>query len=318
MKKKKQNAVFEDIITTISRCFIVLVVIVVVCIAFSGIKFIKPGEVAIVLRFGKIVGETQDEQIHQPGILFAFPYIIDEVVTVPTGTVMERVVTTHYTEGNMSTINNNGYVITGDNNMALMKVSVKYSITDPVEYALRVKDAEKIIDACVSNAMLEKAIYTKFDEILTSGKEEYSKAVLESAQQSLDDNSVGVTISTIEFISVAPPAEVNAAYVAVNQATIEADSILNAAQQEATRIKQDGQAAANKIVSDAEALYSQKTAAANADLAEFWGTVEEYESSYTSRALVRTRIRNEKITAAVSKIGKVITVKDGNSHIVIN
>ena len=315
---KKKNAVFEDIITTVSRYFVVLVVIVIVCIALSGIRFVKSGEVAVVLRFGKLVGSTYEEQVHEPGILLAFPYIIDEVVTVPTGTVMERVVTTHYTEGNMSTINNNGYVITGDNNMALMKVSVKYSITDPVEYALRVKDAEKIIDACVSNAMLEKAIYTKFDEILTSGKEEYSKAVLESAQQSLDDNSVGVTISTIEFISVAPPAEVNAAYVAVNQATIEADSILNAAQQEATRIKQDGQAAANKIVSDAEALYSQKTAAANADLAEFWGTVEEYESSYTSRALVRTRIRNEKITAAVSKIGKVITVKDGNSHIVIN
>ena len=315
---KKKNAVFEDIITTVSRYFVVLVVIVIVCIALSGIRFVKSGEVAVVLRFGKLVGSTYEEQVHEPGILLAFPYIIDEVVTVPTGTVMERVVTTHYTEGNMSTINNNGYVITGDNNMALMKVSVKYSITDPVEYALRVKDAEKIIDACVSNAMLEKAIYTKFDEILTSGKEEYSKAVLESAQQSLDDNSVGVTISTIEFISVAPPAEVNAAYVAVNQATIEADSILNAAQQEATRIKQDGQAAANKIVSDAEALYSQKTAAANADLAEFWGTVEEYESSYTSRALVRTRIRNEKIIAAVSKIGKVITVKDGNSHIVIN
>ena len=315
---KKKNAVFEDIITTISRYFVVLVVIVIACIALSGIRFVKSGEVAVVLRFGKLVGSTYEEQVHEPGILLAFPYIIDEVVTVPTGTVMERVVTTHYTEGNMSTINNNGYVITGDNNMALMKVSVKYSITDPVEYALIVKDAEKIIDACVSNAMLEKAIYTKFDEILTSGKEEYNKAVLESAQQSLDDNSVGVTISTIEFISVAPPAEVNAAYVAVNQATIEADSILNAAQQEATRIEQDGQAAANKIVSDAEALYSQKTAAANADLAEFWGTVEEYESSYTSRALVRTRIRNEKITAAVSKIGKVITVKDGNSHIVIN
>ena len=315
---KKKNAVFEDIITTVSRYFVVLVVIVVVCIALSGIRFVKSGEVAVVLRFGKLVGSTYEEQVHEPGILLAFPYIIDEVVTVPTGTVMERVVTTHYTEGNMSTINNNGYVITGDNNMALMKVSVKYSITDPVEYALRVKDVENIIDACVSNAMLEKAIYTKFDDILTSGKEEYNKSVLESAQQSLDNNNIGVTISTIEFISVAPPAEVNAAYVAVNQATIEADSILNAAQQEATRIKQEGQAASNKIVSDAETLYSQKTAAAKADLAEFWGTIEEYESSYTSRALVRTRIRNEKITAAVSKIGKVITVKDGNSHIVIN
>ena len=38
---KKKNAVFEDIITTISRYFIVLVVIVVVCIGFSGVRFVK-------------------------------------------------------------------------------------------------------------------------------------------------------------------------------------------------------------------------------------------------------------------------------------
>ena len=144
MKKKKKNAVFEDVITTVSRCFIVLVVIVVICISFSGIRFVNPGEVAIVLRFGKIVGDTPEEQIHESGILFAFPYIIDEVITVPTGTVMERVIETHYTEGALTTINNNGYVITGDNNIAFMKVSVKYTISDPIEYALKVKDVDKI------------------------------------------------------------------------------------------------------------------------------------------------------------------------------
>ena len=42
---KKKNAVFEDIITTVSRYFVVLVVIVIVCIALSGIKFVKSGEV---------------------------------------------------------------------------------------------------------------------------------------------------------------------------------------------------------------------------------------------------------------------------------
>ena len=67
---KKKNAVFEDIITTISRYFIVLVVIVVVCIGFSGVRFVKSGEVAVVLRFGKIVEEQGEPKVNQPGILF--------------------------------------------------------------------------------------------------------------------------------------------------------------------------------------------------------------------------------------------------------
>ena len=63
---------------------------------------------------------------------------------------------------------------------------------------------------------------------------------------------------------------------------------------------------------------SQKISAAESDLAEFWGTIDEYERSYASRAVVRTRIKNDKLTQAVSSIGKIVAVKDGDGHIIIN
>ena len=315
---KKKNAVFEDIITTISRYFIVLVVIVVVCIGFSGVRFVKSGEVAVVLRFGKIVEEQGEPKVNQPGILFAFPYIIDEVVTIQTGSVYERTVTTHFTEGPMSTINNNGYLVTGDNSIALMKVSVKYSISDPVQYALRVKDVEQIIDACVSNAMLERAACTTFDDILTSGKAKYNAEVREAAQRNLDMNNVGVTISTIEFISVTPPTEVNDIYVAVNTATTDSEKIIKEANQYKEQTLIEARASSEKLISAANTTYSQKTSKANGELAEFWGVVEEYEKSDASAEVVRTRVKSEKLSAAIAKIGKVIAVKDGDSYISIN
>lgn len=318
MKKRKQNAVFEDIITTISRCFIVLVVIVVICIAFSGIRFVKPGEVAIVLRFGKVVGESQDEQIHQPGILFAFPYIIDEVVTVPTGTVMERVVETHYTDGALTTINNNGYVITGDNNIAFMKVSVKYTISDPINYALKVKDVEKILDACVSNAMLEKAASTNFDAILTTGKEEFAKSVSTLAQRNINSNNLGVKITSFDFLNVEPPSELKYVYDSVNAASIDVEKILKEANQYKTQKEIEAKASVEQLISTTNANKAQKVSAANSDLSEFWGTIEEYEKSYASRTVVRTRIKNDKLTKAVASIGKIIAVKDGDGHIIIN
>lgn len=315
---KKKNAVFEDIITTVSRYFVVLVVVVVVCIALSGIKFVKSGEVAIVLRFGKIVGETSDEQIHEPGILFAFPYVIDEVVTVQTGSVMERTVNTYYTQGDVRGSINNGYLVTGDNNIAIMSVAVKYSISDPVNYALRIKDSENIIDACVSNAMLEKAACTDFNDILTSGKEKYNDDVLSEAQKSVDDNNLGIKINSIEFITVAPADDVKESFEQVNIASVDAAKVVEEANQYKTKTESEAKASAEKLVTEASTLYSQKTSAANTDLAEFWGTLEAYEKSEESKEYVKERIKNDKLASAIAKIGKVVAVKDGDSYVIIN
>ena len=140
----KKNLLFEDILRTVSRYFVVIIIAVVLIICCSGIRFIKSGESAVILRFGKIVGDTPEEQVHDAGILFAFPYIIDEVITIPTGSVQEFTVNTHYTDGEMTTYDRNGYVITGDNNIAILSASVKYTISDPVAYALSVKDPQYI------------------------------------------------------------------------------------------------------------------------------------------------------------------------------
>lgn len=93
----KKKSLFAEVLNSVSKYFLILVFIVVVVIIFSGLRVVKSGNVAIILRFGKIVGETSEEQIHEPGLLFAFPYIVDEVIIVPTGNVIEQKVTKHYT-----------------------------------------------------------------------------------------------------------------------------------------------------------------------------------------------------------------------------
>ena len=69
------------------------VIVILLAIFFSGVRRVESGNVALVLRFGKLVGDTPEEQVHQPGLLFSFPYMIDEVVMVPTGNVIEQTVT---------------------------------------------------------------------------------------------------------------------------------------------------------------------------------------------------------------------------------
>ena len=112
--RERKKTMLADILGSVTKYFLVLVAVVIVFIAFSGVKVVKSGEVALILRFGKLVGNSYEEQVHEPGLLFAFPYIIDEVITVPTGNMIEQKITTHYTSGDMTTLHNNGYVITGD------------------------------------------------------------------------------------------------------------------------------------------------------------------------------------------------------------
>ncbi len=310
-----KKAFLEDVLTTVSRCFVVLIIIVVICIAFSGVRVVKSGEVAMVLRFGKLVGDTPEEQIHEPGLLFCFPYFIDEVVTVPIDSVIQQTVTTHYTEGQIDNWSNSGYLITGDQNIALVSASVKYVISDPVAYALYVSQVSSIIDASVSNAMLEEAAHTAVDDILTSGKEAYRSAVFQEAQRKLDLVGTGVTLQSIELTNVSMPEEVREVYENVNAATVEASTMLEEAQQYKNTMLPYAEYVASSVLSTANSSYVSALSSAKSALSEFWGVLDEYAATPD---VVKSRLYNEKMAKALTKIGQVRLVDDGDSKIFIN
>ena len=313
MKAKKKSLV-SDILNTLTKCFVVLVVVIVLIIAFSGIKIVKSGNVALVFRFGKLVGESYEEQVHEPGLLLAFPYIIDKVVMVPTGSVMEQTVTTHYTNGNMTTLRNNGYVITGDHNIAVVSASVKYVISDPVAYTLNVKDITSLINAFISSAMVEEAAKIGVYELLTSGKDAYSQAIIQKAQQKLSNMSAGVMLSVVELTNVSMPAEVKDLYDQVNSAAVNAATLIEKAELYRENLLPSAEAQKATAIANANTEKANAVSGANTALAEFWGVTEEYK---TNPELVKTRIYNAKVAEAVAKIGKIYMVLDDGSKIVI-
>ena len=315
MAKTAKKSLFSEILGSVTKYFLILVAAVILLIALSGVRVIASGNVAVILRFGRLVGDTYEEQVHGPGLLFAFPYIIDEVITVPTGNVIEQTVATHYTSGSMTTLRNNGYVITADRNIAVVSASVKYVISDPVAYALNAADISKIIDASVSSAMVNKAAGMPVDELLTSGKDQFAHDVLSAAQSKLDRAGIGVTIGTIELTDVGMPAEVRATYHEVNSATVRAATMLEEAKKYRETLIPQAEATANKLKSDASSEYSASVAAANSSLSEFYGVLDEYTQS---PELVKIRIYNTKLSGAIGKIGTVRVVQDGETRIFIS
>ncbi|MBO5270797.1 MAG: protease modulator HflK [Clostridia bacterium] len=315
MRKEKKKGVFADILTSVTKWFLIVVAVVIVCLCLSGIRIVKSGEVAVVLRFGRLVGETYEEQIHEPGLLLAFPYIIDEVVTVPTESVLETLVTTHYTSGRMTTLRNNGYVITGDQNIVIISAAVKYVISDPVEYALYVNQIDSMINGFVSNSMIEEAAYREADNLLTTEKDVFGDKIVEKSQAKLDMVGAGVMIKSIELTTVSMPEEVREIYNQVNAANVQASTALEQARLYHENLIPSAQAQSNTLITDANARYSSNVAAATQDLAEFWGLIDEYE---LNPKVVTTRVYSAKMSEAIAKIGKVRVVQDGETKIFID
>lgn len=310
----KKN-VLESILSTLSKCFIVLIIVVVICIALSGIRMVKSGEVAVILRFGKIVGTTPEEQIHKPGILFCFPYFIDEVVTIPVENVIQQNVTTHFTEGEITNWKESGYLVTGDQNIALVSASAKYMISDPISYSLYVNDASSIVNACISNAMIEAAASSNVDDILTAGKVEFAENITASAQDHLNRIGIGVTLQPIELTSVTMPEEVREIYESVNASTVKASTLVAEAEQYRNTNIPYAESIAKNYIASAKGSYAQALSAAETDLATFWGVMDEYGDNPDK---VRARIFNEKMALALDAIGKVRLVDDGDSKIMVD
>lgn len=309
----QKNNLFADILTTVTKYLKVLVIIVVAGIFLSGIRVVKSGEVALVLRFGKLVGDTYEEQVHESGLLLAFPYIIDEVIMVPTSSVMEQSVTTYYSDGAFTKTGT--YVMTGDQNIAVLSASAKYMITDPVAYALNVKDIPSLINASVSTAMLTVAAGYDVDALLTTGKDAFARQTMAMAQEKLDKTGTGITLTTIELTTVAMPVEVRLIYDEVNAATVWAATLLENARSYRAKLIPEAQGEAAALISAAKADQAERVAAAEGALAEFWGLVDEYKQNPD---VVKARVFNKKVSQMMDLIGQVRVVQDGETKIILN
>jgi len=85
LKRDEFDAAGKSLSDALRFSFMILkVIMIILVIAFlaSGFRTVGPDEKALVLRFGKIRGVTE-ERVLGPGAHWVFPYPIDEVVKIP-------------------------------------------------------------------------------------------------------------------------------------------------------------------------------------------------------------------------------------------
>lgn len=281
--------------------------------ALSGITIVKPDEVAVVLRWGRLLGDTPALQRHGPGLLFALPRPIDEVVRVQVKHVWEVKVSTLapasisadvYIEGGVDTLDplTEGYALTGDQNIVQADMVARYRVRDPAEWAFYGPKAEDVLRVEVTAAMVRSLGEMGVDRVLSDGRKSLIALATRRAQAGLDAAHSGFELSSLEVIRLAPPAALAPAFDAVQSAYIQAQTEQNDAQAFAQSAIPQAQAEADAAVQAARGAADSALAVAQGDAEAFRALEHEYRAN---PVVVRERLYRDAVERAISSAGTV-------------
>lgn len=187
-QKKTSKAVYAGLEAGM-KLFRWLVLLLVILFWFSGITSVKPGNVGMLMRFGKLQGEG-DARIMKPGLALALPYPIDEVIQTPELKIEQLEINEIFKplDDNMGSLDSidpllEGYALTGDMNVIQTKIVVKYKVSDPIAFRLGVDNPEAFLHDIVLTAFTQTAANWTIDDLLRQRQGEDEEAATAENEQ---------------------------------------------------------------------------------------------------------------------------------------
>jgi len=277
--------------------------------ALSGITIVRPDEVAVILRWGHLVGATPALQEHGSGLLFALPRPIDRVVRVQVKHVWELPVTTLADNGDEISFEGltldpltQGYALTGDQNIVHVDVVARYRIREPAEWAFYGPKADDVLRVEVTAAMVRSLGEMGVDRVLSDGRKELVDTATRRAQAGLDAVHSGLELTSLELTRLFPPLVLARDFDAVQSAYIGAETSKKEAQAYAESAIPMAQADTDAKLQAARAAAASDLAAARGDAQAFLALDKEYRAN---PVVVRERLYRDSVERAISAAGSV-------------
>ena len=269
--------------------------------AVSGITMVKPDEEAVILRWGRLVGDTPAVQQHGPGLLFALPRPVDRVIRVQTKHVWELPVSTlatadRWRNGTALDPVTQGYALTGDHNIVHVDMVARYHVREPAEWAFYGPNADDVLRLEVTAAMVRSLGEMTVDHVLADGRKRLIATATRRAQAGLDAAHSGLELSSLELTHLAPPFALANDFDAVQSAFIGAETKKKEAQAFAQSAIPKAQADADAKLQAARAGVAADLARANGDADAFRALDREYRANPVA---VRERLYRDGVDHAI-------------------
>lgn len=268
---------------------IVKFVMVALVVIFLGSGFFQVGtqEKAIILRFGKTVGQGQAALLG-PGLHWSFPYPIDEVVKIPI-TEIQKISSTigWFAETPEQELSGNlpppgpslipgvdGYVITADRNIIHTRATLYYQVDDPIRYVFGFTSASNTIQNALNNALLDTAARFKVDDVLYSDVAGFQEAVQQRVGAQAD--LLGITVKQCNVEST-PPRQLKDVFDQVTEARQNQNKVLDDAHSYENQATNSAEAQASTIINEARSARARYVQSVQADAKAFSDLLPNYE-----------------------------------------
>lgn len=273
-----------------------LVAVAAIIWGFMGFYVVDEAERGVVLRFGKVLDSTVAPGLHWN------PPIVDEVNLV------------NVSELNAKTYENRA-MLTTDENIIDIDVTVQYVIQDPVDYVIAVQDPERSLDNAAESAIRHEVGSNFMDQILTTGREQMAAAVQDRLQEYMDNYNTGIRVARVNVVQAQPPDAVRPAFDDVIRAREDEQRAQNQAQQYANQRIPEARGEAQRQIEQANAYKQQAIAQAEGEASRFDQLLIEYQKA---PEVTRQRLYIESLQDVMTASSKImIDVEGGNNMLYV-
>jgi len=269
----------------------VAALVAVVVWGLMGLYQVDEQERAVVLRFGKYYDTVQ------PGLQWN-PPLIDEVI---------RVNTTKVRAATFREI-----MLTQDENIVEVHMSVQYVILDPTSFVLKVRDPEDSLQQAAQSALRHVVGDSRMDSVLTEGRAQIGVDVQTRLQLYTDMYETGIRVVKVNIDESKPPTQVQAAFDDVIKAREDEERLKNEAQAYANGIVPEARGRAQRVLEEAGAYREQVVANAEGEAQRFSALLEEYTKA---PEVTRERLYVEAVQEVFANINKVMVDVEGGNNV---
>lgn len=271
---------------------LVAVVLVLVAVVWAAMGFyqVDEKERAVVLRLGKYL-DTVDAGLHWN------PPLVDRVTKV------------RVTEERQ--YSSRGHMLTEDENIVELPLTVQYNINNVKDFVLNVKTPEISLRQATDSALRHVVGSSELDEVVSTGRLKIGDEVKQRLQSYLDSYGTGILVRKINIQEAKPPAEVKAAYDDVIKAREDQERLINEAQAYSNGIIPEARGKAQRMIEEANAYREQVVAEAEGESQRFESLLTEYKKA---PEVTRQRLYLDAIQEVMSNSSKVLVDVEGGNN----
>ena len=269
-------------------------ILLVLCVIYGvmGVYTVDQQERGVVLRFGKKLDE-----IVLPGLHWNPPLVDQVMVENVTG---------------VRSSSHDSEMLTEDENIVKVKMTVQYVISDITAYLLNVREPDKSLYQATESALRHVVGSTEMHEVLTEGRAEVAIAVKDRIQTYMDNYGTGIRVTQVNIEETAPPDAVRAAFDDVIKAREDEVRLRNEADAYANQVVPEARGQAQRYTEEAQGYKERVTAQSRGEAERFNKLYAEYK---LAPEVTRTRMYIDTLESVMSNSTKVMIDVEGGNNI---